>query len=108
MGLTSLPDGITSDGTTHTARPAADIKYLWEASWLPGRRVTRDDAVTAMPLADLVGPDTNSGHRLWARMEAGVRELGVSAPEALDRLAVPPRWAAAPKHAVLDDPEAAG
>jgi excisionase family DNA binding protein len=65
MALT-LRDGImTSDRTTHTARLAPGEEHMWEVSWLPGRHLRRNDAITAMVLADVAGPgDLHAGHRL--------------------------------------------
>ena len=106
MALNIQPDGITSDRTLHTAHPAADARYLWEVSWLPGRRVSRDNAITAMVLADLVNPaNMNPEHWLWPHVESWATELALTTPEALAKMADPPSWADAPKHAALDDPE---
>jgi hypothetical protein len=43
---------------------------MWEVSWLPGRLLTRNDAITAMVLADVTGlGDMHPQHRLWAHVE---------------------------------------
>jgi hypothetical protein len=109
MALNIQPDGITSDRTIHTALPATDARHLWEVSWLPGRRVSRDNAITAMVLADLASPgEMDAGHWLWPHVEGWASELGLTAPKALTHIANPPSWANADSSGALDDPEAAG
>ena len=107
MALNIQPDGITSDRTIHTALPATDARHLWEVSWLPGRQMDRNSAITAIVLADLTSPgDMNPGHRHWLHIEGWAAELALTAPEALTQIANPPTWADAAHHATLDDPEA--
>ena len=43
---------MTSDQTPHTARPAPGRQHAWQVSWLPGRLLDRNTAITAMILAD--------------------------------------------------------
>ncbi len=52
MALTVTDKIMRSGQTPHTASPAGDG---WEVSWRPGRVLTRNQAVTAMMLAQLVG-----------------------------------------------------
>jgi hypothetical protein len=109
MALTIGDDTISSDRTAHTARVMADKDPRWEVSWLPGRRLDRNSAITAMVLADVTGPgDMHSGHRLWSHVEGWAAELGLTAPDVLAQSAAPPGWAAVDKNAVPADPEAAG
>ena len=73
MTLTINDTTMTSDQTAHTARQAPASQHLWEVSWLPGRVLDRNSAITAMVLADQVGVhDLNERHRLWPHIE----ELG--------------------------------
>jgi len=53
MTLTLTDTTMTSDQTAHTARLAPGRPQLWEVSWLPGRALDRNSAITAMTLADL-------------------------------------------------------
>ena len=53
MTLTINDTAMTSDQTAHTARLAPGSQHLWEVSWLPGRALDRNSAITAMTLADL-------------------------------------------------------
>lgn len=52
MALTILDDSMSSDLTTHRARLMPTRAHLWEVSWLPGHRLDRNGAITAMVLAD--------------------------------------------------------
>ena len=66
MTLTINDTTMTSDQTAHTARQAPGRQHLWEVSWLPGRVLDRNSAITAMVLADQAGVhDLNERHRLW-------------------------------------------
>ena len=109
MTVTILDDSMSSDRTPHTARLTPTDWRAWEVSWLPGRRVDRNSAITAMALADLAASDDmHAGHRLWPHISAWAGELELTAPEALTRLADAPRWADAGRSGARDDPEAAG
>ena len=105
MTLTILDDVISSDRTPHTARLASGGSHTWEVSWLPGRQMDRNSAITAIVLADLTGPGgVHAGHRHWPNIEGWAAELALTAREALTQIANSPSW----KDAVPDDPEAAG
>src|SRR5207244_1586086 len=52
MALTINDRDMTSDQTPHAARPAPGGEHQWEVSWLPGRRLTRNEAITDMALPD--------------------------------------------------------
>ena len=53
MTVTINDTTMTSDQTAHAARLAPDSQHRWEVSWLPGRALDRNSAITAMTLADL-------------------------------------------------------
>lgn len=92
MALTIGDDAITSDRTAHTARPLADDQHHWEVSWLPGRVMHRNSAITAMILADVTGPgDLRAGDPLRVHVEGWAAELGLTAPDVLTRTAGSPR-----------------
>ena len=104
MALTILDDSISSDRTFHTAR--AFPGEGWEVSWLPGRALTRSDAITAMVLADVTGQgDVGPRHPVWIHVEGWAAELGLDAPEVLAQTASPPGRATG-KTALPADPEA--
>jgi hypothetical protein len=80
----------------------------WEVSWLPGRHMDRNSAITAMVLADMVASgDMKTGHRVWPHVEGWAAELALTAPEALTRIASHSGWPNAGRTCALDDPEAA-
>ena len=57
MTLTINDTTMTSDQTAHTARQAPGRPHQWEVSWLPGRVLDRNTAITAMILADIAAED---------------------------------------------------
>ena len=70
MTLTINDTTMLSDQSAHTARQAPTSQHLWEVSWLPGRVLDRNSAITAMVLADQVGEhDLSKRHRLWPFIE---------------------------------------
>jgi hypothetical protein len=72
--------------TGHTARQAGDG---WAVSWLPGRTLTRNQAITALTIAEAsaAGP----GDRIWPHIEGWAAELGLSSREAAARAAESPQ-----------------
>jgi hypothetical protein len=87
MTVTINDATMTSDQTAHTARQAPGRQYLWEVSWLPGKVLDRNSAITAMTLADLVGEgELNERHRLWPFIEGWAAELGLTGSDAVDRV----------------------
>ena len=90
MTLTIYDAAMTSDQTAHTARLASGSQHLWEVSWLAGRVLDRNSAVTAMVLADHArDPDLNEQHRLWPFIENWAAELGLTGSDAVDRVSWP-------------------
>ena len=111
MPMTILDCTITSDRTPHTARLASGGRHAWEVSWLPGRRLTRNQAITAMALAEMCDPSAARGGDYWERMRPHIQgwaaELDLTPLKALIKMADPPSWAG-PTCAALGDPEAGG
>ena len=89
MTLTITDTAMTSDHTAHTARQAPGGQG-WEVSWLPGQVLDRNAAITAITLAETVGPDLQEGHRLWPHIQGWAGELGLTAPDAIARVSEPP------------------
>jgi hypothetical protein len=90
MTLTITGTTMTSDQTAHTAGQAPGRQHLWEVSWLPGRVLDRNSAITAMVLADQVGAyDLNERHRLWPHIESWAAELGLTGHDAVNRVSQP-------------------
>jgi hypothetical protein len=90
MTLTINDTTMTSDQTGHTARHEHS-QNGWQVSWLPGRTLDRNSAITAMILADTSADDrVREGHRLWPHIQAWASELGLTGPEAVKAASQPP------------------
>ena len=90
MTLTINDATMTSDQTAHTACQAPGRQHLWEVSWLPGRVLDRNSAITAMVLADQAGVyELNERHRLWPHIEGWAAELGLTGSDAVNRVSRP-------------------
>ncbi len=92
MTLTITDHAMTSDHTPHTARPAPGHQHAWQVSWLPGRHLDRNTAITAMILADTTtATDLHPGHRLWPHIQGWAEELGLADdPNAITLTSTPP------------------
>ena len=100
MSLTITDEVMRSTNTQHNAcrlptdaDPDADV---WAVSWLPGRRLTRNEAITAMTIAETVGripadalPEAYDS-KLWLHIDGWAAELGLSGPHAVARVSEPP------------------
>jgi len=90
MTLTINDTTMTSDQTPHMARHAPS-RSGWEVSWLPGRALDRNSAITAMILADTAaGQRVRQDHRLWPHIQSWAAELGLTGPEAVEAASHPP------------------
>ncbi|SDJ22025.1 hypothetical protein SAMN05192558_109314 [Actinokineospora alba] len=89
---------MSSDHTRHHARTvlAGDPYGLWVVSWLPHLQVTRDQAITAVTLAEVVAQGVEPGDRLWPVIVSWASELGLTGPDAVNRIAVD--WDGADEH----------
>jgi hypothetical protein len=75
MALSIADTAMTSDLTRHSARHSSGE---WRVSWLPGRTVDRNQAVTALSIAETVAqkPSLSPGDRGWPVVKAWAAELG--------------------------------
>ena len=90
MTLAIYDTAMTSDQTAHTARLAPGSQHLWEVSWLPGRALDRNSAITAMTLADTASePGLNERHQLWPFIQGWAAELGLTGHDAVNRISQP-------------------
>jgi hypothetical protein len=81
--LTINDTTMTSDQTSHTARHVPR-QNGWEVSWLPGRTLDRNTAITAMILADTTADEhVREGHRLWPHIQGWAAELDLTGLEAV-------------------------
>jgi hypothetical protein len=92
MTLTITDHTMTSDHTPHTARLVAPgHQHAWQVSWLPGRLMDRNSAITAMIFADTAAAtDMQPGHRLWPHIQGWAAELHLTAPDAITLASEPP------------------
>jgi hypothetical protein len=91
MTLTIGDTTVTSDRSDCTARQAPS-RDGWEVSWLPGQRLDRNTAITAMTLAEAAaGTGLHEGHRLWPHIQGWAAELGLTGTDAIARVSQPPR-----------------
>ena len=81
MGLAITEDRMSSKDTPHTAIRQDD--GCWVVSWLPGRRLTRDKAITAMTLAWNVAIDASVCGSNWPYIAADAAELGLKGTDAV-------------------------
>jgi hypothetical protein len=80
---------MSSPATPHTARASGEG---WEVSWLPGRTLDRNEAITAMVIANVVG-DRGVGlaeDPIWPHLDGWAGELGLSGADAVARASEPP------------------
>jgi hypothetical protein len=87
---------ITSDQTRHTATiwPVPGEPTGWSVTWLPGRNLTRDQAITAMTIAETVVTHADdladSASRWWLHIDQWAAELGITGPEAVAHASLSP------------------
>ena len=75
MNIKITDEAMTSDTTPHSTRPAGDG---WAVTWLPGRVLTRNQAITAMVLAETVaGGIGDHTDKRWLFIEGWADELGI-------------------------------
>jgi hypothetical protein len=74
-------DQMTCNATGHTAHCG---DKGWQVSWLPGRTLDRNQAVTALTLSEVSARGPKPGDRIWGHVEGWAAELGLpSGAEAL-------------------------
>jgi len=80
---------MSSPDTPHTATATGDG---WEVSWLPGRALDRNQAITAMTIADIAGGRGAglSEDPIWPFLDNWAAEMGLSGPDAVVRASEPP------------------
>jgi hypothetical protein len=89
VNLTITPDLITGEHTPHTAQPVP-ASHTWRVTWLPGRQLDRNAAITAMVLAAIAARDPHPGDRIWPFIQSWAAELDLTAPGAIALAAQPP------------------
>lgn len=88
MSTTITDDTMTSTNSPHTARR---VDGGWTVSWLPDRILDRNQALTAMTIAELVATNhVTPGSRYWLHLRAWAAELGLTESEAIVRTSLAP------------------
>ena len=72
MSIGISDDEMTCNATGHTAHRD---ESGWHVSWLPGRTLTHNEAITAMVLGEAAGRDPKPGDRIWPHAEGWAAEL---------------------------------
>ena len=102
MGIKISAQSMTSDVTKHTAVTTAwsgtDGPATWSVTWLPGRSLTRNQAITAMRIAEravgydpvTMGPRTAEGQMWWGHMDTWASELGIVGYHAVAEASISP------------------
>jgi hypothetical protein len=82
---------MTSDLSPHFATVLV-APGRWLVSWLPVRILSRNEAVTAMTLAETIGAHEDMGptHRLWPFVTSWAGELGLSPERVVELVSEPP------------------
>jgi hypothetical protein len=81
MPLAITDTTMRSTATPHTARTAQDGG--WSVSWLPDHTLTRDQAVSAMTIAETVSSGLEPGDRRWLHLDGWARKLGLTGTQAV-------------------------
>jgi hypothetical protein len=94
---------MTAEPSPHTARTADG--RTWEATWLPGRALTRNEAVTAITIAEAVAARdlTVPGDPLRCHVDGWAAELGLIGADAIGRASRTPKPAVI-QHAEVTEP----
>jgi hypothetical protein len=94
MTMTITQTAIRSRDTRHAACQARGGS--WTVTWLPGRALTRSQAITAMLIAEATARGPVDG-RAWLHVCAWAAELGLTGHGAIGLAAAPPEDSAAPQ-----------
>lgn len=92
MALTITDQIMRSADTAHTAQLVHfEAGDAWEVSWLPGRVLDRNAAVTAMMIAQAVGRGVGlHDDPQWPHLDGWAAELGLTGPRAVVLASDPP------------------
>jgi hypothetical protein len=106
MTITISDTDMTSDVTRHTARYLADVPntyayappWGWSVSWFPERAMTRNEAITAMTIAETVavhefkpvGAEPGDVDPVWLHIDQWAAELGITGPHAVAEASLSP------------------
>jgi hypothetical protein len=88
MSITITPKGMHSDQVWHWAVPRnQDEEYgEWVVSWLRDRSITRNQAITAMTIAELVTAGHGDRDENRRQIDQFAAELGLTGTDAVTRV----------------------
>lgn len=93
MTLAITDRSMISDVTEHRADESGE---LWLVSWCPETLLNRNQAITAMTIAETVGripagagPEAYSS-KFWLHIDGWAAELGLTGADAVARVSEPP------------------
>ena len=88
-GITITDTDMSSPDTPHTATVTGGG---WQVSWLPGRTLNRNQAITAMIIASTVGGNgvPRADNPIWLHLDGWAAELSLTAPGAVARVPARP------------------
>ena len=89
MALSITETDMFCDVSQHSAMKLESAD--WSVSWLPGWLLDRNQAITAMTIAEMVSTEEfTSDNPMWTQLEDWASELGMTASEALARVSAGP------------------
>lgn len=95
--LTITETEMTSDTSRHTASVVSGVTVeggptAWAVTWLPGRVFTRNQAITAMTLAEVIAVTdlTDNASPVWLHVDGWAAELGITGPHAVAEASMAP------------------
>ena len=89
MAIKISETAMTSETTGHSARQLPS--GAWRVTWLPGSDLNRNEAITAMTLAETItNRPVTTEDRLWPHIEGWAAELGMGAEAAILGVRQPP------------------
>nr|WP_042184414.1 hypothetical protein [Kibdelosporangium sp. MJ126-NF4]CTQ94204.1 hypothetical protein [Kibdelosporangium sp. MJ126-NF4] len=74
---------MDSDDTEHYAWRTSEG---WNVTWLPDRVLSRNEAVTAMSIAEVCARNPDIADEIWRHVWMWLDELGLTSGDFLDRL----------------------
>lgn len=88
-GITIFDTYMSNPDTPHTATATGGG---WQVSWLPGRTLDRNQAITAMVIASTVGGKgvPRADDPIWLHLDGWAAERSLTAPSAVVRASEPP------------------
>lgn len=85
MTLSITDSVMTSTATDHQAAKVTR-EGVWSCTWCPGLQLDRNQAVSAVTLAEFIESGTAEGSKHWPLVRSLAGELGMTAQEAVAKV----------------------